>query len=267
MTTDRDWEKWGSEDPYFGVSSFDRFKRQNLTEQARKEFFKTGEEHVSMILETVRKVFDSEFVPERILDFGCGVGRLLIPFARTKCHVVGVDVSSSMLREAQANLERYEIRDVELVRPDDMTSTDDGQFDLVHSFLVLQHIPWNRGKRLIDELLRHVRPGGYIAVQFYHRCNAPRTVRTLVRLRYAFKAVNWTRNLLRGRPLAEPAMQLHIYDVSLIMRSLRLAGFTDAYQLLSTQGNGEFESTILLARRKGDAQRTAPVDTVAGISS
>jgi hypothetical protein len=65
--------------------------------------------------------------------------------------------------------------------------------------------------------------------------------------------VNSLRNLWRRRPLSEPAMQLHIYDEASIMRRLQRAGFTDTYQRLSTQGNGEFESTMLFARRTGGA--------------
>jgi SAM-dependent methyltransferase len=90
LSTDRDWEKWGSSDPYFGVLSTNRFRQKHLSEETREEFFETGEEHVRMILETLRRVFDPEFTPGKILDFGCGVGRLLIPFARRQSYVVGV---------------------------------------------------------------------------------------------------------------------------------------------------------------------------------
>jgi SAM-dependent methyltransferase len=215
----------------------------------RDEFFRSGEDHVHMIFETIRRVFDPQFAPKRTLDFGCGVGRLLVPFARRNSSVVGVDVSQSMLLEARLNCERYNVRDVELIPSDDSLSTVKGSFDLVHSSLVLQHIPWKRGTRLIDELLSRVRSGGVIAIQFYYGCNAPRLLRTLVRLRYASSTVNSVRNVWRRQPFSDPPMQLHVYDASSIMRRLKNVGFASTYQRLESPGSGEFESTMLFARR------------------
>src|SRR5438105_6021054 len=40
--------------------------------------------------------------PGRLLDLGCGTGRLLIPFARRGYWVVGVDLSEEMLKAAGA---------------------------------------------------------------------------------------------------------------------------------------------------------------------
>ncbi len=39
--------------------------------------------------------------PGRLIDLGCGTGRLLIPFARRGCWVLGVDLSEEMLREVE----------------------------------------------------------------------------------------------------------------------------------------------------------------------
>lgn len=259
MTTDQDWEEWGSSDPYFGVLSSSQFRRQNLSQKARDAFFLSGKEHVDLVFGTIRRVFDSEFSPQHTLDFGCGVGRLLIPLARSSSHAVGVDVSKSMLREARINCDRHHVDNVVFVQSDDALSAVTGEFDLIHSSVVLQHIAWSRGKGLIDVLLKRVRPGGMIALQFYHHCNAPRIVRALVRLRYASGIANKLRNLRRGVPLSEPAMQLHIYDLSIVLRQLRLSGFTEVYLCQSVDGNGEFESSFVFARRTGPEQERRPV--------
>jgi hypothetical protein len=39
MSTDKDWEKWGSRDPYFGVLSSEKFRRGKLDQKAIDEFF------------------------------------------------------------------------------------------------------------------------------------------------------------------------------------------------------------------------------------
>src|SRR5262249_59312442 len=49
---------------------------------------------------------DQEFVARhcpdggRLIDLGCGTGRLLLTFARRRCRVLGVDLSSEMLKVA-----------------------------------------------------------------------------------------------------------------------------------------------------------------------
>ena len=40
MSTDRAWNEWGEKDPYFGVLTDDKFRRRNLTDEAKA--FVTG---------------------------------------------------------------------------------------------------------------------------------------------------------------------------------------------------------------------------------
>src|SRR5277367_1629330 len=101
LSTDHEWEEWGRRDPYFGVLTHPRFRRANLTEAAKSEFFESGRLHVEYVMQVVRKHIDADFTPKRALDFGCGVGRILIPLAQVTQEVVGVDVSPSMLHEAK----------------------------------------------------------------------------------------------------------------------------------------------------------------------
>ena len=61
MGTDRDWEKWGMDDPYFGVISLDEYRNRNLSEPGRAAFFRSGEEHVETLLDTIRTHFQPEF--------------------------------------------------------------------------------------------------------------------------------------------------------------------------------------------------------------
>ena len=81
--TDGDWEKFGATQPYYGVLSEERYRADNLTEEHRDEFFTSGEIYVQKALDTVKLKLDPDFRPDNVVDFGCGVGRLSIPFART----------------------------------------------------------------------------------------------------------------------------------------------------------------------------------------
>ena len=247
MRTDKDWEKWGVTDPYFGVCSDDKFHTDAMTPEARASFFQSGEIHVAQTWQRIEHSFGVGFSPMTVLDFGCGVGRLMIPFARRAPRVVGVDISPSMLAEAKRNCADAGVSGVEFVQSDDGLSRIQGEFDLVHSHIVLQHIPWVRGRTIVATLAGHVAPNGVLAVQLLSSYDASPLVRALVKLRYAFPPANWLRNLLRGKPVFEPAMQLHVYDLDEVKRHLNDNGFTCVQVDERLDG---FRSTLLYARRR-----------------
>lgn len=255
MSTDRDWEAWGKQAPYYGVLSEERFRTEQMTSDGRQEFFRSGEDHVRSLFTTIREKFDSDFSPVRSLDFGCGVGRLLVPIAHRSTNATGVDVSHSMLAEARENCIAADLTNVELVHSDDTLSLIHGEFDLVHSHLVFAHIHPSRGLELIAALANRVKRGGFVAIQVPFACSAPRWKRLLVLMRYRVPLLQVLRNLLRGRPASEPAMQLHVYPLQKLFRMLRVRGFNEVLALTDTFAGGEFDSVILLARR-----RTQPAD-------
>jgi SAM-dependent methyltransferase len=171
LGTDRDWEEWGKSDPYFGVLSSDEFHAKNLDEAALAKFFEKGEKHIDQVLRTIRDRLDKDFNVRRCADLGCGVGRLVIPLAGLSDEVVGIDVSESMLAEAQANCQKRQIENVSFVQSDDNLSRLSGQFNLVHSCLVLQHIPTARGMRILEALAKRLEAGGVTAHR--QRCTKP----------------------------------------------------------------------------------------------
>ncbi len=165
MGTDQEWEKWARTEPYFSVLTAKKFKSDAIDEAAKAEFFESGERDIENVLARCRKLFGDTFAPKTALDFGCGVGRLVLPLAKLCDSVVGVDVSPSMLDEARKNLSEMGIDNVDLRLGDDRLSRVPEQFDLVHSLIVLQHIPTRRGIRVFEELVKRVKPNGVGAVQ------------------------------------------------------------------------------------------------------
>ena len=165
MTTDSAWEAWGRRDPYFGVITDPKFRRAALSEAAKQEFFDSGRSHVHHVLTTIQSHITQNFTPRKVLEFGCGVGRLLVPFAGIADEVVGLDVSASMLQEARKNCDEHQLQNVRLLQSDDHLSEVRQTFDLVHSAIVFQHIPVERGRIILTNLLRCIRPGGVGAIQ------------------------------------------------------------------------------------------------------
>jgi 2-polyprenyl-3-methyl-5-hydroxy-6-metoxy-1,4-benzoquinol methylase len=165
LSTDSAWEEWGRRDAYFGVITNPRFRSSELTELTKQEFFESGRWHVGYVMEIIHKHLQADFAPKRILDFGCGVGRVLLPFAALAHEVVGLDVSPSMLLEARRNCEQHSVTNALLLVSDDSLSSLSGSFDLIHSCIVFQHIPIERGRLIFARLLQRMSPGGIGAIQ------------------------------------------------------------------------------------------------------
>lgn len=96
----------------------------------------------------------------RALDFGCGAGRLSQALAEHADAVVGVDVSAPMLATARS-LDRTGGRcDFVLNDVPDLRRFADGEFDLVYTALVLQHLPRPVIEAYLPEFVRVLAPGG-----------------------------------------------------------------------------------------------------------
>jgi SAM-dependent methyltransferase len=166
VSTDAEWEDWGRREPYFGVITDPKYRKANITDEALREFFDSGRAHVQYLIDMIHLHIDANFRARSVLDFGCGVGRQLVAFAGLADDVLGVDVSPSMLAEARANCDARGASAVRLLRCDDTLGGVPGAFDLVHSYIVFQHIPPERGRAIFGALLPLVAPGGVGAVHF-----------------------------------------------------------------------------------------------------
>lgn len=223
-SSDAAWKRYGEEDPYFGVYSRDDFKARNLDEKTLGEFFRSGEDHVELVFENIRRHFDPGFESRRALDLGCGVGRLLIPLAKSSSHAVGVDISDHMLEEARRNCEAHGVSNVEFAKSDDTLSEVSGTFDLVHSFVVLQHIEVWRGESLVAAMIDRLQDGGVGVIHMTYHRKAPRIRKIVHRARKTLPLVNGLVNLVQGERFSLPMMQMNDYSLNRIFLVLHENG-------------------------------------------
>jgi SAM-dependent methyltransferase len=222
--TDADWNHLGELDPYYAVLTNPEYTRAALDDAALEAFFQTGEKHIRQILDLIHSSFDPTFHPVRSLDFGCGVGRVLIPLARLSSVAAGIDISPAMLAEARRNCEARGLDNVEYILSDDRLSRLEGKYDFIHSFIVFQHIPRGRGEKILTELLAHLAEGGIIACQFYLFKRAPVWKRSINWLRRSIPLVHPLLNLIEGKVPGYPAIQMHPYDLGRILQIFNQAG-------------------------------------------
>jgi ubiquinone/menaquinone biosynthesis C-methylase UbiE len=226
--TDHEWEKFGETDPYFGVLAHEKYKKGNLSDDSKILFFKTGEEYIHQVLANIRKHIAPTFTPQRVIDFGCGVGRLVIPLAKISQYVVGIDVSESMLKEAKKNCDLNSIENVKFIKSDDQLSALDGEYNFIHSYLVFQHIPVKRGECILEKLLAHLEPSGVGVLHFNYFYSTGlikigRWIKSNIPL-----AGNFI-NLIRRRKFFTPQMQMYSYNLNKVLYILEKNGITNFY--------------------------------------
>lgn len=157
----RNWEALADTDPLFGVLS-DPTKHGGKWET--EEFFESGRAHVQKLMRTLsdlRVSFDRGIC----LDFGCGVGRLTRPLSEYFTHTVGVDVAQSMIGRARRYRQPGERCEFVVNRDPDLRQFQRSTFDVVHSCLVLQHVPPEIALHYVGEFFRVCKPGGLVVFQ------------------------------------------------------------------------------------------------------
>jgi SAM-dependent methyltransferase len=122
------------------------------------------------------------FEPQRVLEFGCGIGRN-IPFLRQafrSASITGSDISAKSLEVARAHNPGVEFRR----EPDDMRD----EFDLIFIAGVFHHIPCSERVAVARTIHSRLAPGGHVFI-FEHNPYNPVTRRIVSNCPYDEDAV------------------------------------------------------------------------------
>jgi SAM-dependent methyltransferase len=245
--SDVSWEKWGQQDPYYGVFTDDKFRQENLSDELRAEFFETGRVHIGRVLAMALSRCGAMAGQTSALDFGCGVGRLVIPLSRVFEHVTGVDISSSMLKVAEQNCLDCGIDNVDFVPSDDELTRITGKFDFIHSYLVFQHIPIHRGEKIIALLIDRLSDQGILAIHFPFIRKDSIIRKSMHFFRRNFSFISVLANIVRRKRWNEPFIQMNNYDVGRILFLLSEHGIKDIS--LEVVDAGGFVSAFVFAKK------------------
>lgn len=153
----RFWNAKASENAPFYIATWRGYRRRDLD-----GFFLTVEE-VSTYL---RDAGYHNSPGDRMLEIGCGIGRMTRGFAGLFGEVYAVDVSGEMIRRAKSNTAG--LANVRLFETNggDLSPFCDLVFDFCFSFLVFQHIPSRPiVENYIRETARVLKAGGMFRFQ------------------------------------------------------------------------------------------------------
>jgi ubiquinone/menaquinone biosynthesis C-methylase UbiE len=158
---ERDWDTRARTAPEYYIAS----GRQDWN---KEDFFRGGEINVenevdSDLANICRRRPASRM---RMLEIGCGAGRMTRALARRFGEVHGVDISSAMIELATANLS--DLPNVRLHKNNgkDLSGLRSHAFDFAFSFIVFQHIPSLAViASYVNDVYRCLRPGSLFKFQ------------------------------------------------------------------------------------------------------
>lgn len=149
----RHWNDFAAEDPTFYIAT----ARTSIA-----EFYANGEGVAALMLELAGPGTQHG----RLLEIGCGLGRLLVHFANEFDRVDGVDIAPEMIEQAERQGLPENVH-VTTNSGDALDSFGAGLFDVVVCFQVFQHVPDQRiVAGYMAEVARVLRPGGRAVLHF-----------------------------------------------------------------------------------------------------
>lgn len=244
--TNEHWKRWAEQDPYHGVLGRGFGVGDIEKPEVRELFFKQGEDHIDKVLRHARQMGDIRMGDA--LDFGCGVGRLLRPLLGKYKTVAGVDIAPRMLEISRENC--GEPDRLTLVNALDTLEAAGRQFDLVHSYIVLQHIQPPMGLKIMEQMIRLARPGGVVALHFTVGDIQPKR-RLLNKFRYRIPPLHWAYNVSTGRPWNLPISEMNAYPVRDVLALFRTKASPDFSGWTVDQGGHQ---GMMLVAIKPEAQ-------------
>ncbi len=216
----KDWEDLARREPYFALLNDDGSPDVAGSANATAAFFDAGEGDVATLLPAIASLLGRDVTLDRVLDFGCGAGRLTLPLARRARNVVACDIAPTILDHARRNAEQAGLHNVTFIGIEELAGS--GAFDFICSLLVFEHIPSAAGYDIIRTLMTLLAPAGVAALHVPFR----RPGATLLRLiRFRSLAENRTRGVIRHvqRRAPEPTERSE-YEERSILRCIELAG-------------------------------------------
>ena len=157
----REWNKLATRNPFGAILTG---RNHELAEWNVDEFFETGKADAARFMADLERIAPA--APRgRLLDFGCGVGRVTRALADHFQSVVGMDVAPTMIMQARRLNQSHTHCTFVVSGRAHLRRFGSGTFDVIYSRLVLQHVPPALVRAYIREFLRVLAPGGVLMFQ------------------------------------------------------------------------------------------------------
>jgi SAM-dependent methyltransferase len=157
----RDWDERARQNARHYVDN-------SKTDWSDEEFFGAGEQSVrEQILNDTANIYQGrDPASMKVIEIGCGAGRLTQALSKVFGEVYAVDVSGEMVAQARRNLSHRANAHVYQNSGCDLAVLPRQQYDFAYSLVVFQHIPsYQVIENYVREVHRLLRPGALFKFQ------------------------------------------------------------------------------------------------------
>jgi ubiquinone/menaquinone biosynthesis C-methylase UbiE len=106
---------------------------------------------------------------DKVLDFGCGNGRLLNFLEKKDIEYTGVDISDKLLMEAKNHFFNREKVEFKKLSGLDSLPLENDSFNVIYAVAVLHHLPGKEmRKKAVEEFYRILKPEGTIVITVWN---------------------------------------------------------------------------------------------------
>jgi SAM-dependent methyltransferase len=217
--TDRPQPRNGS-----GARDYKQLWDQAATVDARDAVLTnaTDESFESTALDDVRRLLAHLRGSDTVLNIGCGIGRVDLHLAPHVAELWAIDISGQMIALARKRLKHLtNVHLLEIQDGDFLKAFADDRFDLVFSYLVLQHLEKEDAYRYMKEAYRVLKPGGTFVAQFPNLLSPEYTTAFLEGVTVP------QRSHARVRPYTESEVQHELALLGFSVTDLQLAAGRD----------------------------------------
>lgn len=233
-------------EPYYSVLSHPQFLSSHIDE-SRGAFFESGEREVEHLIEMIR-AHGRYAGLSKVLELGCGPGRLLPALATRGYHITAVDRSAAMLELAKDNAARYGASSIEFVSLETFAAQT-STFDLMIVSRVLQQMNVAEGLDQLRSLTERLAPEGFLYLNVAFHSSRSLLSRAALALRKAMPPLNALANRLRHRPGHVPVIVPAIYPLDEVVLALHSGSCEVA--AFHVERENELTTAHVLARKTG----------------
>lgn len=156
------WDAKARENPMYFIHSVLDYGHPD-----EESFWSSGPSNLDQTLSPFGRTVEPT---DRVVEIGCGIGRMTRALAARAAHVTGIDVSAEMIDRARVSLSELDNVDLLLGSGRDLAGVPDASADVVYSFIVFQHIPDPAITcAYVRDIGRVLRPGGWTVFQVSDR--------------------------------------------------------------------------------------------------
>jgi ubiquinone/menaquinone biosynthesis C-methylase UbiE len=227
------WYQLGKDDPLWAVLSCDAKRGGKWNPD---DFLATGEVDVGLFHRLAKTHGGAPDALGEVMDFGSGAGRLCLAWSRRARQVTGVDISASMIEKAKALTASAKNIQFVLNERSDLSVFPDQRFDLVASYICLQHIPWSIAANYVREFGRICRPGGIVIFQLPTRVVHPNHLSDLRKFIVDHLPFGWGAAYRRWRHGTAAVFEMHFTPAEEVVAVAKTSGLREVHREPNTSG-------------------------------